>query len=80
MAQGSSGGKITSWEVVCSGFFDSIGLYSHTPVTLEHELIALGWIERLGLGDLVQKPVPKKLGNTRSRDNKNALSQNFFHL
>jgi molybdate transport system ATP-binding protein len=51
---GQNGGmaKITSFEVVCSGFFDSIGLYD--KVTLEQEKAARAWVSRFGLDDIVE--------------------------
>ena len=47
---------ITPWEVVCSGFFDSVGLYE--PVGLEHARVARVEVARLGLRDLVAAPAP----------------------
>ena len=48
---GQNGAKATSLDVVCSGFFDSVGLYD--APTQAHLAIALAWVDALGLGDLV---------------------------
>ena len=45
---------VTCWNVVLSGFFDSIGVYE--TVTAEHEAIASAWVISLGLQDLVRVP------------------------
>ena len=68
---------ISSWEVVCSGLFDSVGLYR--SVTVEQDARCREWVCRLGLEDLVTPPPPgrsragAKLAVQPSR-------QNFFHL
>jgi len=46
--------SLSTWEVVCSGFYDSIGLYK--PINLEQEKIARDWVHRFGLTDLVTPP------------------------
>lgn len=51
---------ITTWEVVCSGFFDSIGLYQEVGASLEAQ--ARRWVERLGLQDLVAVPESRRQG------------------
>ena len=43
---GHNGAKVTSWQVILSGFFDTVGLYDQP--TLEHEAIARKWVERFG--------------------------------
>lgn len=48
---GANGAKISSLQVVLSGFFDSVGLYD-TP-TAEHLAVAKEWARALGLDDLV---------------------------
>ena len=70
---GQSGAKITSFEVVCSGFYDSIGLYDR--ITLEQEKAAQGWVSRFGLDDIVE---PHASRNPAVGAPKN--SQNFFDL
>jgi len=47
---------MSTWQVVLSGFFDSIGLYKQPD--FEQEKIARRWVERFGLSDLVTPPVP----------------------
>lgn len=42
--------KMTGFDVVCSGFFDSVGLYRHC--TGQQRQVARHWIEKLGLDDL----------------------------
>jgi len=45
---------LTGFDVVCSGFFDSIGLYRHcTPAQIR---IARNWIRILALEDIVEAP------------------------
>jgi len=44
---------ITSHEVVCSGFFDSIGLYDECSA--RQERLAAAWIERLRLSELADR-------------------------
>jgi len=63
---------ISTWDVVCSGLFDSVGLYG--VVGASERNIAISWIERLGLGDLV---VPPCLGTTQQIQGD---GPNFFNL
>ena len=46
--------KLSTWDVICSGFFDSIGLYDRPSRTQEQ--IAREWVNRFGLTDLVKPP------------------------
>ncbi|CAE7742767.1 modF, partial [Symbiodinium pilosum] len=46
--------KVTAWDVVCSGLFDSIGLYVE-PTSVQTAAV-LQWIDRLGLQELVIAP------------------------
>ncbi|CAE7638792.1 modF [Symbiodinium sp. KB8] len=46
--------KVTAWEVVCSGLFDSIGLYVE-PTSVQRTAV-LEWIDKLGLQELVISP------------------------
>jgi len=48
------GWQVSTWEVVCSGFFDSIGLYAE-PNAAQVE-VAKRWIECFRLTDLVIPP------------------------
>jgi molybdate transport system ATP-binding protein len=45
--------RITAYDVVLSGFFDSIGLYRHA--TAEQHTDAKTWIERLGATELAER-------------------------
>mgnify|MGYP002630937487 CR=1 FL=1 len=45
---------LSTWAVVCSGFFDSIGLYK--KVSIEQERVARQWVHRFALTDLVTPP------------------------
>ena len=71
---------VTTWDVVCSGFFDSIGLRGHTT-SRQQEAIARDCVQRLGLQDLVTPPAA-----TRGRPDAAVAAarplqqQNFFHL
>ena len=49
---------MSTWEVVCSGFFDSIGVYKELSVAQRQ--LALQWIARFGLTDLVAPPPIRK--------------------
>ena len=62
---------VTTWDVVCSGFFDSVGMRGNR-VTRQHEHVARQCVERLALQDLVTPP-PRK-------GPRGAAPQNFFHL
>jgi len=85
----ASGGGVTSWEVVLSGFFDSVGLRG-CAVTPSHEQEARRLVERLGLQDLISHPPPR--GCTAASASASAstsaasageagrVSQTFFHL
>ena len=55
-AYGHNRRGISTWEVVCSGFTDSVGLYSAIGVSEHQE--AKEWIQKFNLGDLV--PFPKE--------------------
>ena len=81
--------KVTTWEVVCSGFFDSMGLYNE--MSIEQDAFARDWIDRLGLEDLVTPPPLTPLGikgATAPSAGAASLSErgikdgqeNFFHL
>lgn len=70
---------VSTWEVVCSGFFDSVGLYK--PTSPAQVVAAHAWINRLGLCDLVtQPPPPPKHGPQRRVMMPPGKDQNFFHL
>jgi len=62
---------VSTWEVVCSGFFDSMGLYE--AVNLNQEDTAREWVQRLGICDLVTAPA------RGAKPNPPGL-QNFFRL
>jgi len=49
-------GTVSTWEVVCSGFFDSVGLYQQPTQAQADE--ASRWVRRFGLEDLVVPPQP----------------------
>ena len=75
--------KVSTWEVVCSGFFDTMGLYD--AVTIEQERYARDWIDKLGLYDLVTPPPQRKSSSQPSSLPLGVPSakydgQNFFHL
>lgn len=72
---------VSTWEVVCSGFFDTMGLYE-TP-SIEQDRYARRWIDRLGLHDLVTPPPPTQGAKAASGAPKPPpmrSGQNFFHL
>lgn len=46
--------NVSAWDVVCSGFHDSVGLYKQ--VTAGQRSTAEEWIQRLGIADLVSPP------------------------
>jgi molybdate transport system ATP-binding protein len=46
--------KLTGFDAVCSGFFDSVGLYRHC--TTAQKQTARQWIDRLLLDDLADEP------------------------
>ena len=48
--------NVSTWEVVCSGFFDSVGLYSE--VTIEQRRRALSWVSRVGMEGPNPNPNP----------------------
>ena len=46
--------NMTALDVVCSGFFDSVGLYRTCS---RHEIeVARGWLEKMNIGGLAQTP------------------------
>jgi len=45
---------VLAFDVVCSGFHDSIGLYRFCSV--EQEKTARGWMKTVGIEDLVENP------------------------
>lgn len=49
-----AGRELSTWDVVCSGFYDSIGLYK--KVGIDQEKVARAWVHRFGLTDLVTPP------------------------
>lgn len=73
---------VTTWEVVCSGFFDSVGLYSE--VTPGQEAAAREWVDFFGIRDLVSFPARAKGAAARSRGRANATAGHscpgFFDL
>ncbi|EOD10717.1 hypothetical protein EMIHUDRAFT_215521 [Emiliania huxleyi CCMP1516] len=56
-----SSGCVTTWEVVASGFFDSVGAYKE--LSLSQREAARGWIDCFGLADLVAPPPAHGGGN-----------------
>jgi molybdate transport system ATP-binding protein len=46
--------KMNAYDVVASGFYDSIGLYQYP--TPEQKVIVDGWIELLKIGDIAKQP------------------------
>lgn len=74
---------MSTWEVVCSGFFDTMGLYD--TMSLDQERYARTWIDRLGLHDLVTPP-PSKPSSAKPSSlpvgtpAAGPQGQNFFHL
>jgi molybdate transport system ATP-binding protein len=52
--QEPSNAETNTWDVVCSGFFDSVGLYQQ--VSKVQEQVAREWVEKFGLTDLVSPP------------------------
>jgi len=66
--------KVTTWQVVCSGFFDSIGLYE--DVGASHRDQAIAWIKRFNLQDLV--PIPSNKAG--SKKNKEDETRDFGQL
>jgi molybdate transport system ATP-binding protein len=45
--------KMSAYDVIASGFYDSIGLYQYP--TKEQEVIVDGWIEILSIGDIARE-------------------------
>ncbi|MGD9366735.1 MAG: ATP-binding cassette domain-containing protein [Desulfobacteraceae bacterium] len=45
--------KMSGFDVVCSGFFDSVGLYRHC--SMEQKRAAQRWLEKTGTGDLASR-------------------------
>ena len=52
--------KVTAWDVVCSGLFDSIGLYVE-PTSVQTAAV-LQWIDKLGRDLGCHKPKNQGLG------------------
>ena len=71
---------VSTWEVVCSGFFDTMGLYNHVSIAQAER--AREWIDRLDLHDLVTPPAPaaKDTFPGYNTGAAKAAQQNFFHL
>jgi molybdate transport system ATP-binding protein len=46
--------KMSAYDVIASGFYDSIGLYQYP--TKEQRVVADGWIELLSIGDIAKEP------------------------
>jgi len=55
--------QVSTWEVVCSGFFDTVGLYAE-PNAAQLATAKL-WVDCLGLGDLVVPPRTQPSHSTR---------------
>ena len=76
--------NVSTWEVVCSGFFDTMGLYQE--VSIDQVAKARDWIDRLDLSDLVTPPprdaTRKGLHSFPGYTSGAAKTgqQNFFHL
>jgi molybdate transport system ATP-binding protein len=47
--------QVTAFDVICSGFFDSVGLYRHCDEAQRRT--ARQWVERLSLADLAGRPM-----------------------
>lgn len=47
--------SVTGFDVVCSGFFDSVGLYRRC--TPDQRQVARQWVQTLALGDLADRPM-----------------------
>eukprot|EP00928_Gymnodinium_smaydae_P076139 TRINITY_DN59126_c0_g1_i1.p1 TRINITY_DN59126_c0_g1~~TRINITY_DN59126_c0_g1_i1.p1 ORF type:complete len:633 (+),score=65.85 TRINITY_DN59126_c0_g1_i1:75-1973(+) len=56
---------LTSWDVICSGFFDSVGLYN--SIGSDQEQIARRWIDFFDIDDLVSIPQPNEKRSARKR-------------
>ena len=46
--------KMSAYDVIASGFYDSIGLYQYP--TNDQKVIVDGWIELLSIGDIAKEP------------------------
>ncbi len=46
--------KMSAYDVIASGFYDSIGLYQYP--TKEQKVVVDGWIELLSIGDIAKEP------------------------
>jgi molybdate transport system ATP-binding protein len=46
--------KMSGYDVIASGFYDSIGLYQYP--TKEEKIVVDGWIDLLGIGDIAKEP------------------------
>jgi molybdate transport system ATP-binding protein len=58
-------GAVSTWDVVCSGFFDSVGMYKELGVAQRR--LAVEWIGRFGLEDLVVPPPARQAPPISSR-------------
>jgi molybdate transport system ATP-binding protein len=47
--------QVTAFDVICSGFFDSVGLYRLCDAAQRRA--SRRWVERLGLADLAGRPM-----------------------
>jgi len=69
--------EVDTWDVICSGFFDSVGIYQ--SVSREQEDTARMWVDKFGLNDLVSPPA-----RLRDRANKSGETvgkmRKFRHL
>jgi molybdate transport system ATP-binding protein len=68
--------RVTTWEVVCSGFFDSIGLYD--VVSPSQERIVREWVNFFDIRDLISFP-PRSTGRGRLAKDAHKCP-NFFEL
>ena len=70
--------KVTTWEVVCSGLFDSVGLYK--TITKAQERAARQVVARFGLEDLVPPPPPRTAAAAAAAGAGGGGGRDFFHL
>ena len=70
--------KVTTWEVVCSGLFDSVGLYK--TVTKAQERAARQVVARFGLDDLVPPPPQRTAAAAAAAGAGGGGGRDFFHL
>ena len=71
-------GPVSTWDVVCSGFFDSIGLYQQLEPSQVKK--AREWVHHFGLADLVTPPAPGKGKGTWGGGGGGGKSKEFRHL